>query len=81
MFVQVRLILHLNRFTHQEAVTQLHSMLVLQITLLESLHGGHCVEGVPTAGALFAELAQPARRLPNLRVVITALLVCYKAIL
>jgi hypothetical protein len=56
-------------------------MLVLQITLLESLHGGHRVERVPTAGALFVELAKPAGRLPDLRVVISALLVCYKAIM
>ena len=56
-------------------------MLVLKITLLEPLHGGHGIERVPTAGALFVELAKPARRLPDLRVVITALLVCYNAIL
>lgn len=54
-------------------------MLVLQITLLESLHGGHCVEGVPTA--LFVELTQPARWLPDFGVVIPALLACYNAIL
>ena len=54
-------------------------MLVLQIALLESLHGGHCVEGVPTA--LFVELTQPARWASDLGVVIPTVLACYNAIL
>jgi len=56
-------------------------MLVLQITLLESLHGGHCVEGVHAAGALFVQLTQSARGSSDLGVVIAALLACYNAIL
>ena len=56
-------------------------MLILQITLLKSLHGGHCIERVPAAGALFVQLTQPARWLPDFGVVIPALLACYNAIL
>ncbi len=53
-------------------------MLILQISLLQSLHGGHRVERV--AVALFIQLTKPPRWPSDFGVVIT-LLACYNSIL